>query len=392
MANLSIAYADYQVFLQKKSGKRLRNRLWPIMPVAYLLFGLTGGKADAFGLGAPNTSTNVLVSKTKTANATKEQMFSAQVKYRPTIQYKKPNAADGSTIGQYSSMPVRTDGAAKTPASYFIQPEFAFHEHADPYEIPNDQLETIQTNETGGWPAEATLAIGSIMDAEIKSVEATHLEYWSDMLWGITSRGYTGPGYPSDQTSVKWDSLHSLQYSIGTTTNNYGGLDRTVTPTNDFWVPKTASTPKIVFKDFVRTLNYNSSYRFADVGAGVDIIAVDGAGFQQALNEVDGKTIRMVQNGLPSMGDMGFKDDIVCINNKTYVVYDPRCPAGHIAALNSSTWTFAIHGKKNFKVSTPTDQTINKGGDDVTCGTVRTKMLWCCEEPAYNFYATGATY
>lgn len=391
MSNLSIAYADYAVFMQKKSGKRLRNRLWPIMPALYLLFGLTGSKSASFGLGAPNTSSNVLVSKTKTAGAIKEQMFQSQVKYRPTIQYKKPNAADGKTIGQYSSMPVRTDGANKTPAGYFIQPEFAFHEHADPYEIPNDQIETIQTNETGGWPAEATLAIGSIMDAEVKSVEGTHLEYFADMFWGLNTGGYLGAGFPSDQTAVKWDSLHSLAYSVGTTTNNYGGLDRTVSA-NAFWVPSTATTPKIVFKDFVRTLNYNSTYRFADVGAGVDIIIVDGAGFQQALNEVDGKTIRVVQGGLPAMGETGFKDDIVCVNSKTYIVYDPKCPSGAIAALNSETWTFAIAGNKNFKISTPKDQQDNKGGDDVTCGTMRTKMLFCCEEPRYNFYTTGATY
>lgn len=387
MANLSIAYAGYQVFAQKKSGKRLRNRLFNYMPVLYLLFGLTGKKSQAFGLGAPNTATSILVSGTKTASPTKEAMF-AEMAYRPTIQYLAPASGDGKTIGQYSSMPVRADGANKNPATYFIQPEFHFHERAEPYEVPNDQIETIVANSTGGWPAQATIAIGNIIDAEVKSVEAVHLKYWNQLLWGTI-----GNGFPSDQTAIKWDALHSLKYSIGANSlnNNYGGLDRSVAA-NAFFSGKGDSTHQgIIFRDLIRTFNYDPSYRFADVGAGVDIIGCDGTAFQKALNEADGKFGVVMHNGLPSMAEIGFKNDIVCFDNKTYVVYDPECPTGEMALLNSETWTYAIHPNKNFKVSTPKDQTEMKGGDDVTCGHMRTKMLWCCEEPRYNGYLTGVT-
>ncbi len=394
MANSDFAYAGYTVFLQKKSSKRLRNRLFNIMPVLYLLTGLTGKKSGDIGLGAPNTSSNVLVSGTSTDGTKKESMF-AEAAYRPTIQYQAAAVADGKTMGQYSSVPVRSDGANNNPANYFIQPEARFHERADPWEVPNDQIETIVANSSGGWPAQATTAIGNIMDAEVKTVEGVHLKYWNQTLWGTT-----GNGYPSNQSAVKWDALHSLPYSIGPDTqsssnpyrrNNYLGLDRSVAA-NAFWRGKgTDAYGNVVFRDFIRTLNYDSSYRFADVGAGVDIIAVDGAGFQKALNEADGKTGIVMHGGPPSMAEMGFKRDVVCFDNQTYVIYDPECPSGHMAALNSSTWTVAIHGAKNFKVSTPKDQTEIKGGDDVTCGTIRTKALWCCEEPAYNGYFTGCT-
>lgn len=394
MANSSLAYAGYQVFLQKKSGKRLRNRLWNIMPVLYLLTGLTGQKSAATGLGAPNTSSNVLVSSTKTATPNKEKMF-AEVAYRPTVQYTGPATADGKTIGQYSSMPTRADGATNNPAGYFIQPEFRFHERAEPWEVPNDQIETIVSNSTGGWPAQATLAIGNIMDAEVKSVEAIHLKYWNQLLWGTI-----GNGYPSDQSAVKWDALHSLAYSIGPDTQsssnpyrrgNYGGLDRSLTANAFFRGKGTDAYGNVVFRDFIRTLNYDSAYAFANVGAGVDIIACSGALFQKALNEADGKTGVVMHNGIPAMAEMGFKKDIVCFDNQTYVVYDPEAPSGHMACLNSETWTVAIHGSKNFKVSPPKDQTEIKGGDDVTCGTLRTKMMWVCEEPAVNGYFTGCT-
>jgi hypothetical protein len=38
-----------------------------------------------------------------------------------------------------------------------------------------------------------------------------------------------------------------------------------------------------------------------------------------------------MHNGLPNMGEIGFKRDIVCFDNSTYVVYDPECPSGHMA-------------------------------------------------------------
>lgn len=388
MADLATAYAGYQVFLQKRSGKRLHNRLFNIMPVLYLLTGLTGKKPKDVGLGAPNTATSVLISGTRTASPNKEKMF-AESAYRPTIQYQAPASTDGKTIGQYDTMPTRTSPSTLTPASYFIQPEFHFHEHADPYEVPNDQIETIVANTTGGWPAQATLAIGNIMDAEVESVQGTHLKYFNQVLWGTT-----GSGAPSDQTAVKWDTLHSLKNSIGAHGtaaggNNYGGLDRTL---HSFWEGKgTDSTGNIVFRDLIRTLNYDPNYRFADVGAGVDIIACDGNLFQKALNEADGKSGIILHNGLPKEGEIGFKQDLVCFDNKTYVVYDPECPSGEMAALNSSTWTVAIHPNKNFKISTPEDQQKIRGGVDSTTGTIRTKMLWCCEEPHYNAYFTGCT-
>lgn len=394
MANSDFAYAGYQVFLQKKSGKRLRNRLWNIMPGLYLLTSLTGQKPGDVGLGAPNTSSNVLISSTKTDSVKKEKMF-AEVAYRPTIQYGTAALADGKTMGQYSSVPVRSDGATNNPAAYFIQPEARFHERADPYEVPNDQIETIVANASGGWPAQATTAIGNIMDAEVKTVEAQHLKYWNQLFWGTT-----GNGYPSNQSAVKWDALHSLAYSIGPDTqsssnpyrrNNYLGLDRSLSA-NSFWRGKgTDAYGNVVFRDFIRTLNYSSTYNFAAVGAGVDVILVDGTGFQKALNECDGKFGVVMHNGIPNMGEVGFKRDVVCFDNTTYVVWDPECPAGHMVALNSETWTVAIHGSKNFKISTPKDQTEIKGGDDVTCGHIRTKMLWCCEEPAVNAYFTGCS-
>lgn len=384
MANSSTAYAGYQVFLQKKSGKRLRNRLFNIMPTLYLLTGLTGKKSQAFGLGAPDTSTNVLISGTKTASPNKEKMF-AEVGYRPTIQYTSAAAADGKTIGQYSSMPTRTDGANNNPANYFIQPEFRWHERAEPWEVPNDQIETIVANSTGGWPAQATQAIGNIMDAEIRTVEAVHLKYWNQLLWGTT-----GVGYPSDQTANKWDALHSLQYSLKDD-NNYGGLDRSLTA-NTFWRGKYSTSAKtVVFRDLIRELNYSSTYNFAAVGAGVDIIACDGNLFQKALSEADGKFGVILHNGLPNMAEIGFKGDVVCFDNKTYVVWDPECPSGHMACLNSATWTFAIHPSKNFRISTPFDNSELKGGDDVTSGTIRTKALWACEEPQVNAYFTNAS-
>ncbi len=381
--------------MQKKSGKRLRNRLWNIMPTLYLLTGLTGQKPGEVGLGAPDTSSNILISSTQTDGTKKESMFT-EAAYRPTIQYATPNLEDGKTIGQYSSMPVRSDGATNNPAAYFIQPEFRFHERGEPWEVPNDQIETIAPNTTGGWPAQAITAVGNIMDAEVKSVEAQHLKYWNQLMWGTR-----GNGYPSDQTAVKWDALHSLAYSIGPDTqsssnpyrrNNYGGLDRS-TSANSFWRGKgTDAYGNIIFRDFIRTLNYDSSYAFAAVGAGVDVIACSGALFQKALNEADGKTGVVYHNGqIPGMADIGFKKDVVCFDSATYVIYDPECPSGHLAALNSATWTIAIHGKKNFRVSKPKDQSEIKGGDDVTCGTLRTKMLWCCEEPGVNGYFTGVT-
>jgi hypothetical protein len=195
----------------------------------YLLTGLTGQKAGDIGLGAPNTSTNVLVSSTKTATK-KEKMF-AEVAYRPTIQYATPSRRrqdDGAV--QLRARPL--DGATNNPA-----PTSSSRKPAST-SAPT-RMKSPTTRSRPSSPTQRRLArSGNDRHRQHHGCRgqdgrSQHLKYWNQLLWGTT-----GNGYPSNQSAVKWDALHSLAYSIGPDTqvtsnpyrrNNYGGLDRSLT-------------------------------------------------------------------------------------------------------------------------------------------------------------------
>jgi hypothetical protein len=226
-------------------------------------------------------------------------------------------------------------------------------------------------------------AVGSLFKAETASVLAVHLTRWQQMLWGTT-----GAGAPTNEDNDTWDVPHSLQNAIHDS-NTYGGVDRSLAANAYFRGNRTTAAFQADFESLINYCNYDLG--LAKKGTGIDLLLVDGTNFKKAKSEAKAKGQTVISNGgIPEYGAFGFKRELVKIDN-TWVVYDPECPANHVAALNMETWTVAIHPDANFKVTTPFDQTQIEGGDDAQAGQVRTEVMVVCEVPSLNAYFTAVS-
>lgn len=380
MADSTQLASGLRKIVREHVAKTLKNTLFNRAPLTYFLLNKDGDKSSFEGLGRPNTG--VFMSGVDVARAKKETILSSRV-YEPLIQTAKPDVNDGKTMGMYSSLPVRTSWTTTSPSTYLKRPRFKWHERADPYKIPNKEMRI--TKRTAPNEIKAWQGIESIAALEMKSVEAVHMDYWTNRLWGVT-----GGGAPTDEDLDVWDNIHSIAAALKDD-NVYGGVDRS-SSANTYWRGNyNANSTTAASKSFEDLINYcNYDLGFSDKGGKLDLILTDKTNYKRAKAEAKAKggTVLLGGQGIPNFGQFGFKREIVEIDN-TFVVYDPFCPTGHLAALNLDTWTLAIHPDANFAVSTPEDQQKVEGGDDAHTGHVRTEMMVVCEVPSQNAYWTS---
>ena len=379
MADSTQLSTGLRKIVREHVAKTLKNTLFDRAPLLFFLLQKDGDKSSFDGLGRPNTG--VFLSGVDSAKPRKEQILSSRV-YEPFIQTTKPDVNDGKTMGMYSSLPTRSSWTTTSPSTYVKRPRFKWHERADPYKIPNKEMRITKRtapNEIMAWQG-----IESIAALEMKSVEAVHMDYWTNRLWGNS-----GSGAPTDEDQDVWDNIHSLSKALDDD-NVYGGLDRS-SSANSFWRgnhnPNSTTAASMSFEDLINYCNYDLG--FSKKGGKLDLILTDAANFKRAKSEAKSKgSTSMTPQAIQERGKFGFRREIVEIDN-TFIVYDPFCPTGHLAALNLDTWTIAIHPDANFKVSTPEDQQKVEGGDDAHTGHVRTEMMVVCEVPSQNAYWTS---
>lgn len=379
MANSAQIRTGLQTLIQDHLSDRLINTLFNRMPLLYFLFAKDGEKSGPVGLGRPKTG--IFLSGVETAKAKREEILSGRV-YEPIIQTALPAQADGKVLTMYDTMPTRSNWTTTTTSTYFTRPRVKWCERADPYSVANKEIRT--TRSAAKNEQNASKAIGSLFTAETTSVLGQHLAWWNSVLWQTT-----GTGSPTNEDSTVWDTIHSIRQALGTA-NTYCGVDRTV-GANAYWkAPDTSTyTGGADFETLINWLNYDAG--LSKKGTGIDLLLTDGPNFKKAKAEAKAKGYQVIHNGgMQEYGEFGFKRELVKVDN-TWVVYDPECPTGHVAALNLSTWTFAIHPDANFKVSTPFDQSQIKGGTDEQTGQIRTEIMLVCEAPSLNAYFTGVS-
>lgn len=378
MANSTQVRTGLNSLIQSHVSDRLKNTMFDRLVLLYFLCAKEGDKKGPDGLGVPKTG--MFLSGVSTAKAKKEQILGARV-YEPLIQTSIPAVSDGKVLGMYDTMPQRSNWDTTGPSTYFTRPRFKWCERVEPYQISNKDRRTTTSaakNEVAAWKG-----VVSLYQAETTSVMGVHLNWWNETLWGTT-----GSGAPTNEDAVVWDTLHSLQNAIHDS-NTYGGVDRSVAANSYFRGKRVTDAKAADFEDLINHCNLD--LELSKKGSGIDLMLVGAANFKKAKKEAKAKggTV-MLSGGIQEFGRFGFSREIVKIDN-TWIVYDPECPATHVAALNLSTWTYAIHPDANFKVSKPEDYSKQRGGIDASGGTIRTEMMLACEVPSLNAYFTNVT-
>jgi cell wall assembly regulator SMI1 len=391
MADSAKVRSGMDTLIAENWSSTVMDTLFNVMPKMQLFFGRNqNAKRGPIGLGIPDAG--LVLTGVKTAKTRMREILSARI-YQPIIHHLLPSEGDGKVMGLTDNMPKRSGWENASPAKRFKRPAVKFCELSDPCKVPNEDIRNTKkaaAGERNGWEA-----IGDLLRVENSDVLGQHTKRWNQLLNGT----YTGTvastsGAPSDEDADKWDAIHSIQHALSNT-GIYCGVDRDVVG-NEWWKGNTvsAATPA-VFRDLIRYANYSvplydGTLGIKAKGGMLDALVVGNDLFPIALAEAEAKQGLIIQAGqpVPEMGQFGFKQDIVKIDN-TFIIPDPEVPAGHVQGLNMATWTAAIHPDANFKQSTPTDQSDIEGGDDARTWTIRTKLLLVCEVPNQNTYWTN---
>lgn len=387
MADSTQVRSDIQVFLQRKTAARLKNLLFTKMPTLEFFFALSEeSKKDADGLGRPGAGDLAIGRANGISAPRKAKMFAERV-YMPIQQISKPAKTEAKSMTDYDSAPVvPAFGTTNKNFSRFKQSRFHFSRKSMPYKVAHSEIRTAKSG-SGSPEAQAAATVGSIYDVEVKTRTAVLAELINDELFGVNSQ----PGFPTNEDTLEWDHIHSIQSALDTD-NTYGGIDRTLSA-NDYWRSHVVTTPfSGTFGDLVEECNYTLG--MIDQGLGVQVIAVGKDLIRRAKAEAKAEGYTVMRGDIADP-EYGFKRDMVCIysgSRKVFVYYEPAMNAVDTASgtknafcLDPSTWTFAIPGDRNFKVSKPiAANEVDEGGDEADFGTIETEILLCCEVPKGN--------
>lgn len=385
MADSDQVVSGLNVFLQKRTAKRVKSLLFSILPTFEFLFALAGDKNGADGLGRPRSP--IAVGRiNEVSRPMRENLMSART-YMPIVQTTAPSTADAKPMSDYDSQPVVPNwDTTNAPMKRFKQPRSCFSRLMMPYKIPHSEVRTARSN--GTTEGQAAAAVGSVYDVEVKNRTAALCKRINSQLFAINGEA----GVPTNEDVITWDSLHSFAAAIHDT-NTYCGVDRSLSA-NSWWRGnRVTSAYSGTFYDLIDYCNFDLG--MMDVGLGVQVMAVGKTLFKRAKAEAKSESYQLTSMGIPEYPEFGFKREIVRIyngNRPVYIYYDPSMESAgstHVLALDPSTWTVAIHPDSNFRVSPPSDQTKNEGGDEADTGTIAAEILVCCEVPKGNAYFTN---
>jgi hypothetical protein len=231
-----------------------------------------------------------------------------------------------------------------------------------------------------GPASEKGKAVANVLENAADFALAKHIDVWAQAFW---------TGAPASQTSDPWSTVAGVTEALGSITNTYGNVDRGVAA-NAQWVPQLVTDARAAnLANLVDEANLTLNCGI--VGDGVNVILTTPALYRTFKAEVRAKGQTVMVNGMPEMGEYGFKQEVLKFDN-TYVMYDPLCPTGYVAGLNLETWKVILGSKQNFSVG----KFINlpdyaEGAKDAHQAIIDTRMILCCENPKVNCLWTSVS-
>lgn len=391
MADIAAVRRGIQTIMQDHLSSKVVAMNTPRLVLLNFIAMKTGDKKGIYGMGRPmvdgKVNTGIIVSRSETAKARKEEIFGSLV-YQPIIRFRLPPATDNKVItSRTDNDPSRADWANNQTEQMFVRPAFKWFILTSPGKV--SKLTMRMTTAAAKNDVRAWEAIGSLFTAEASAVNEVHHKSLNERLIGLAPSDGKSPvaGRPSNESAEWYDNLFGLEAALHDA-NIYGGVDRTVVG-NEWWKGNRVATPvRTSFEDMINFAKYQAPRPLANFGLNVDLMLVGNALFVKAIAEGRAKGSQPIYEGAcPEFAEFGIKNDAVRIG-RTWIVNEPEFPAGHCAGLSLDTFTVAIHPKANFTVSEPADQQKIEGGSRAVTFTEETQIMACCEWPAGNVYWT----
>lgn len=388
MANTSTVRTGASSLFQSHLDDKLINVNFKRL-VFLVLVGLRNGdKQGIYDLGRPMAEApakGLVISGNSTTMARKAEVLGSFV-FQPIIQSgtrANPTITATTALG---NQPKVENWADNQFFQDLVRPEVRWVRYSTPFSISKDYMDFMKAkaggNSTeGGWEA-----VGSLQLAEITTRTAQHcVTIDSDIH---TSAGPTNTATTADY----WDAPYSIEYALKTGIT-YLGIDRTVSG-NEFWynaVNYVTTATQLNVRAMIDYCNFSSSGpKLADYGLAIDSLVMSGDLYAKALREAEARGARMnIDNEIPEIGKFGLKNYVAMVDDRVTIIHDPSMPSGHVAGINWSTWTVALHPSARFSVNGPYDQTLYAGGPRALTGTIDTLIMGpFCDWPKSNVYWT----
>jgi hypothetical protein len=374
---MAFARERFDVFAQEYIGTRINQSTFKKIPLLYLLVGLGGNHtATTNTIGRPGVG-DVFAGK-KYSKAQREAMAGVN-SYQPVILANSTD--DTKKMGARDTMPTVSNATTSSHDQLLGTAKFNWCRKATPILVWKESLFRAERNAASGTKGKA---VANVVATASDFALNKHLDAWAAAFW---------TGTPASQSSDPWSDVSGLTDALGSTTNTYGNVDRSVAA-NAQWVPQLVSSARAAKLSSIID-EANLTLNCGIVGNGIDVVLTTPALYRTFKDEVRAKGATIMADGLPQMGEYGFKKECLKFDN-TYVMYDPLCPAGYVACLNLETWTVIMgaseKGRNGFQVGKFVDLSeYAEGAKDALQSMVDTRMIVACENPRVNALFTSVS-
>lgn len=366
----------FQAYTQDYLSRTIANNIYKKCPLFYALVGLGGNQTKSnMRIGRPGVAD--VFSGKKMSKIQRETLVPGFNAYEPEILFRA--TSNVKTMGGRDTMPTVASATTLSPDQNIGTAKFGWCRKTEPILVWKTTLDRAMGSGPAGLNNKGK-AVANVLEVASDQCVNNLIDAWALAFW--TSN-------PTNQSSDPWDNPAGVQYAIGNATNIYGNVDRSVAA-NSQWVPQVVSSARAaVLSSIVDEANLTLNCGI--YGKGIDLILTTTSLYRTFKDECRSKGQTVLSDGLPEMGEFGFKQEMLKFDN-TYVMYDPNCPASTVACFNLETWKLIMDGKKNFSPTEFIDlPKYAEGAKDAYQAYVDSQMILACEAPSVNAYFSNVS-
>lgn len=404
MANSSTVQTGISTLVQDNISDIIVSELFIRQVLLYLLLRKNGDKQGVYKLGRPlvdgSPNTGVFVSGKGVPQPRSAEIFGAY-EYKPPIMYKELVDYTTNITSIHDNDPSVEAWEDNQIESTIIRPSYRWTVKSTPVEVSQMNLRMMTRAVEGTERNAAQKAVGDVWTAHSTHALGQHCRSWEKEFAGGATPSTTTDA-PASVTSNLWSKQYSIPSIIGSTSNNYAGVDRSVS-TNKWWWPNVNSTSQSLnLREMLTWARMTAPIYAADgstvatglssFGLFIDVLLMGNDLFPSALAQLDALKGQVFhQGGFPDFPAIGYNRQVGILDGSCAVINVPSWPAGAVGGLSLDTWFTSIHPDANFTASAPFKQNSIAGGHRSLASTIETMLMMGCVWPAGNAYWSSVT-
>lgn len=390
MANSSTLQGPSTIncMIQDNIGDNITSVLFPRFVLLYLLLRKDGTKQGPLGLGRPmvngRPNTGIFIAGKK-VDAPRKQSIMGALEFKPLIQFQELQDYTANIVNLHDADPSVDNFADNQMESTLVRPSFRWSVKSTPIEVSLMNMRMTKAA-VGGTERAAWNALGDMWMAQSDQALSQHCRGINTELIGSSTPSTTTDA-PSSVTSDLWSKQYSLLSAIGSTSNNYAGIDRSLAA-NAWWRPVVNSTSQSInIREMLNYARYTApilapggstlATGLNSLGLFIDVIIVGNDLFPSVIAQADALKGQVIHTGgFPDYPEVGYNRQMVVFDGSVTVVCEPNWPAGYACGLSLETYFVAIHPDANFTATDPFRQNQIAGGNRSMAATIETQWMW----------------